>query len=383
MRRTLTSALVAVAASAVALIAAPAAHAQTPTTHDQRAVFVQTNDPTGNSVVAYRRAANGHLTKIATYETLGLGGEIAAAPVDALASQNSLLLDPTHHLLLAVNAGSDTVSAFRVDGTDLHLLSVTPSRGAFPVSLTVHGDTAYVLNAGSDGSIAGFWITPGGLAPIANSRRSLGLANTAVPNFITAPGEVGFSPDGRDLIVTTKANNTIDVFPVLAFRPALHPVVNASAGAVPFSFAFDGNGFLTVTEAGPGAVSTYRLHADGSLQLRSGTVTDGGAAVCWIVNARGFTYVSNTGSSSLSAYRLDASGTAHLVGFVATIAGGAGAPTDNAVTQDQRFLYVLDPANGQLDGFGVQANGHLTAVTTVTGLPAFSGGAGPEGVVAV
>ena len=388
MRRTIISAVAAVGVTGVGLLAAPAAHAAGPQSRSdgQRAVFVQTNDPSGNSVISYRRDGSGHLTKVATFQTQGLGGKITNAPVDALASQGSLVLDTRHDLLLAVNAGSDTVSAFRVRGTDLRLVSVTASRGDFPVSISTYADTAYVLNAGGAGSISGFTLTRGGLVPLPHSTRSLGLSNDPVPNFITAPSQVGFSPDGRALIVPTKLNNTIEVFPVSHGRPAQQPVLNSSNGAVPFSFIFDRHGYLVVTEAGPGAVSTYRLNQDGTLGLRSGTVADGGAAVCWIVSARGFTYVSNTGSSTVSAYRVDRSGNATLAvtptGLVATLAAGKGAPTDSAVTGDEKFVYVLDPANGELEGFAVHSDGTLTAAGTTTGIPAFSAGAGPEGVAA-
>src|SRR5580692_156100 len=84
-----------------------------------RAVFVQTDNPAGNSVVAYRRAADGALTRLASYPTGGLGGALNGSVVDHLASQGSLQLDQAAGLLLAVNAGSNTVSAFAVHGDEL------------------------------------------------------------------------------------------------------------------------------------------------------------------------------------------------------------------------------------------------------------------------
>ena len=45
--------------------------------------------------------------------------------------------------------------------------------------------------------------------------RSLGLGNTNPPDYLHWPGQVGFSPDGRKLIVTTKATTSaIDIFSV-------------------------------------------------------------------------------------------------------------------------------------------------------------------------
>src|SRR5204862_320700 len=85
----------------------------------------------------------------------------------------------------------------------------------FPASVGVHDDLAYVLNSGGAGTVQGFRVTKDGLDSIPGSARSLGLANTDPPNFLTAPGQVGFTPDGRQLIVTTQATGSpIDEFRV-------------------------------------------------------------------------------------------------------------------------------------------------------------------------
>src|SRR5438477_11316805 len=94
------------------------------------AVFVQTNELTGNQIAVYDRGADGTLTRAGTYATGGLGG--AALPgteSDRLASQGSLAFDSEHRLLIAVNAGSDTVSTFRVHGDRLRLTGVVASGG--------------------------------------------------------------------------------------------------------------------------------------------------------------------------------------------------------------------------------------------------------------
>jgi hypothetical protein len=92
-------------------------HAKFDPTDDHRgadhAVFVQTNDPAGNSIVAYARHDDGTLTWAATYPTGGNGARAAGAAVDPLASQSSLVIDNEHGLLLAPNAGSNTVTERR------------------------------------------------------------------------------------------------------------------------------------------------------------------------------------------------------------------------------------------------------------------------------
>jgi len=201
------------------------------------AVFVQTDDAAGNQVVAYDRAGDGSLTLDATYDTGGLGGSLTGSVVDHLASQGSLTYDHRHALLLAVNAGSNTVSVFSVRGDDLGLTQIVGSGGTFPVSVAVHGDLVYVLNAENGGSVQGYRIFFGYLSPIPGSNRALGLDPKATPQFTNTPGQVAFSPDGSQLIVTTKANgNDIDVFSVRHDgRLSWSPTVNSEPGTVPFA----------------------------------------------------------------------------------------------------------------------------------------------------
>ena len=152
--------------------------------------------------------------------------------VDHTASQGSLTDDPRHGLLYAVNAGSDTISVFSVRGDRLALRQVLGSGGAFPVSVAVHGDLVYVLNALNGGSVQGYRVLGGFLARIPGSHRALGLDPNATPQFTTTPGQVAFTPDGAQLVVTTKGNgNDIDVFGVgFGGRLSAKPTVNASRG---------------------------------------------------------------------------------------------------------------------------------------------------------
>ncbi len=82
---------------------------------------------------------------------------------------------------------------------------------------------------------AGVRCSAGPPVPLPGSNRPLGLNPAATPQFTNTPGQVAFSPDGDELIVTTKANgNDIDVFGVgfLGYLSA-GPVVNSEPGTVP------------------------------------------------------------------------------------------------------------------------------------------------------
>src|SRR2546423_3201058 len=176
MKRLMTYA--AALAAAIASAGAQAASADV----GSGAVFVQTNEPSGNRIVVYDRASDGHLTAAGTYATGGNGGvALPGTESDHLASQGSLVYDAHHRLLIAVNGGSDSVSAFRVRGDQLDLGTVVPSGGQFPASIAVHDNVAYVLNAGGTGIVQGFRIDANGLHPIGGSARTLGLANSDPP----------------------------------------------------------------------------------------------------------------------------------------------------------------------------------------------------------
>jgi 6-phosphogluconolactonase (cycloisomerase 2 family) len=381
-RRLVRRALVVSTAAAMSL-AVPAAAASA-NDHDPRgsgAVFVQLNGETGNAIAAYPRGRDGLVGGPTVYPTGGLGGTEVDAPLDALASQASLVLDREHRMLLAVNAGSDTLTTFSVDGARLSEASVVPSGGEFPASIAVHHDLVYVLNAGGGGSISGFRITHGSLVPLAGSTRSLGLGNANPPLFISAPGQVGFSQDGRTLVVTTKNHNQLLTFPVdkQTGLPAASPMVTASAGAVPFSFVVDPRGTLHVTEAGTGKVSSYSVNRDGSLSLLGSSASNGAAALCWNVLAGRTVYGVNAGSSSISAWTVRGRGAAELVAPVAATTGAGS--IDIAASRNERFLYVQEAVAGTVGVYEVSRDGSLQRIQTVTGLPAFTT-TGMEGIAA-
>jgi hypothetical protein len=339
-------------------------------------VFVQNDSTTGNQIVAYDRAPNGTLTQAGTYATGGVGGVLAGSVVDHLASQGSLTYDRRHGLLYAVNAGSNTVSVFGVIGDRLFLRQILPSGGTFPVSVTVHDDLVYVLNARDGGSVQGYRELFGFVFPIAHSQRSLALPAVTTPEFVSTPGQVAFTPDGSQLVVTTKANgNSVDVFGVrVDGRLSLEPVANPEPGTVPFAVDFDAAGHLVVTEAGTNAVATFSLASNGTITPIDSKLT-GQAATCWIVQANGAFYASNAGSGSLSAFQSSLAGTLTPLGTTSTDAGSV----DAATTPDGRFLYVQTGAAGLVDAFSVNANGSLTPLGSI----AVPNGVGGEGIVAL
>jgi 6-phosphogluconolactonase (cycloisomerase 2 family) len=368
----------AVAAAAATLMATAGSAAARQHAHDLGqlgsggAVFVQTDALTGNSIAVYDRNRGGTLTAAGTYATGGNGGQLTGSVVDHLASQDSLVYNAAAGELFAVNAGSDTVSVFGVDGDHLHLRQVIGSGGSFPASVAVHGDLVYVLNSAGEGQIQGFRLAGGLLHPIAGSGRSLGLVPDATPQFVNTAGDIAFSPDGSRLLVTTKANtDAIDVFAVGASgRPSAAPVVNSEPGAVPFALAFEGSNQVDVGEAGADAVASFGLNGDGTLTPLTSVATTQ-AATCWLVADGPWLFAGNAGSGTESSVLSSASGALSLVDTTPTDPG----TVDAATSPRGRYLYVQTGANGIVDEFRVGLGGSLTGLGSVT-VPDAAGGEG-------
>jgi 6-phosphogluconolactonase (cycloisomerase 2 family) len=392
MKRLLSSALVSLPVGAIGVAVAgvaPPSFAAAPASasvHAGRAVFVQTDDLRRNAIVEFRRDADGHLTRVGKVLTGGRGGVEQDVPLDSLASQDSLTYDADHRLLFAVNAGSNTVTSFRVTGAHLRRIQTVRSGGVFPVSASAAHDRLFILNAGGSGNVTGYRITPSGaLTRMAGASRDLGLSNAARPEFITAPADITQTRDGNHVVVTTKANNTVDVLNVTRGRLSA-PVKNTAASAVPFAVSFDSHGRLAVANAGDSSVSTYRLNADGTLDTITAGTQDGQAALCWLVGTGETFFGGNAGSSTISAFAVDGAGSVSLTGtpdgVVAHTGGGSGGTIDLAITSDERFLYVENSFAGNVEGYRIRHDHTLALVDTAGGLPQFNGH-GMEGLVAL
>jgi 6-phosphogluconolactonase len=333
------------------------------------AVYTASNDAAGNAVLVFDRLADGALVPGGSIATGGLGSGAG------LGNQGALVLTSDERWLLAVNAGSDSVSVLGVGESSLALADVAASGGIQPISVTTYRDLVYVLNAGSE-SIAGFRLDPNGhLAPLTGSIQPLGGSGNG-------PAEIGFSPDGNFLVVTEKNANAIAVFPVGSDGLAGAPLVQPSVGTTPFGFAFGKRGQLLVSEAAGGAAgasteSSYELGSDGVLTPISAAAPDNQSANCWTAiapNGR-FAYVTNTGSGSISGYGIDFGGHIALLDDDGVTAITGGSPIDLAFAQNGQFLYALAAgATDTLAAFHVQADGSLAALPFVDGLPGSANG---------
>src|SRR4051812_7573297 len=158
------------------------------------ALYTQTNDPSGNVVQKFDRSAKGQLTPAGTFPTGGAG----------LASlggrQGAVELSDDEAFVYAVNAGSDTVTTFRVTADGLQSIGSVASGGSAPISLDERDGRVYVLNSGGTPNLTAFASgIDGTLTPIAGGTRDLPGADGAA--------QVSITPDGHRLVVSERVAN--------------------------------------------------------------------------------------------------------------------------------------------------------------------------------
>jgi 6-phosphogluconolactonase (cycloisomerase 2 family) len=401
--------LLVVAAAAMAAVALPASAAAKKPAKKAKAkvvgrVYTETNNPSNNQVLVFDRLSNGGLREVQAVDTGGAGGvqfQPGCAPTcPQLDTQGEVALTPDGHLLFAVNAGSNSITSFRATHKGLKPVSVVSSQGPFPNSLTLHRNLLYVLDSGSSAgppNIAGFRFSRNGkLKPIARSVQP--LVGGAIPGL---PRQVGFDNSGKVLMVTLLAtmggpppaggtSNTIDTFRVSKNGVAGPGTARNSTSPFPFGFAFDSRNQAIVSQVKqltgpPGDTASYKVSHSGAISPIDTKSTNGNAP-CWVaITTNGhYAYVVNTGGgapggATVAEYKLARSGKLTPLGNTPP-SSSEFALTDDALSHDNKFLYVLSPLesgsssmpgpNSHIDVFAVHHNGSLTLVSTSANVPA-------------
>jgi 6-phosphogluconolactonase (cycloisomerase 2 family) len=348
------------------LVAALAAQGSAHASGDAGAVYSITNSPINNEILIYTRAGDGSLHAAGAVATGGTGTG------SGLGSQSALALSDDQRWLFAVNAGSNSLSVFRVASHGrLALVQVVASGGTMPTSVAARNGLVYVLNAGVPNNVSGFRVdSRGRLTPIDNSIGALGAPSTA-------PAQVGFSEDGGTLIVTERSTNSITTFAIDGDGLLDGPYVTPSAGPTPFGFAVTKRNTLLVSEAGTGGgASTYTIGDTPQIDPASSMLMTGQRAACWAVvtkNGR-YGYVSNAGTGNVSGFRIHQDGTAALLDADGVTAVTGGNPTDMALSHNSQYLYVRVAALGTIAIFRVGTDGSLAPVASNVALPSSAAG---------
>ncbi|KAI0558151.1 Cytochrome cd1-nitrite reductase-like protein [Gracilaria domingensis] len=384
-------------------------------------VYAMSNNVTANTIVVYARRPDGTIQLLDPGLRTGGKGAVLnlGAGFDPLFSAFSVVITSDNRFVLAVNAGSSSVSVFRVlPDFSLRLVHVEPVPGFGPNTIAVSGNIVYVASSDADGefesvssqkgALFGFVMASSGrLVPLPRSRRLLTFR----------PSGIQFSPDRKSLVVSdlftsvnaieTGSVEEIVVFSVseigfLSSAPvssaASSELGNAEGRNLPSAIGFEivvsrGVQYVVVPEvrslAGPdgmdpldqaASVSTWRLDAESQLtpvQLDvpvGSSVTSGQMDSCWIMFSDDVSnfWVANTPSDSISAFSFD-KGVATLEEEVAATGTS---PVDLWLSRDSKFLYQLFA--GSVGVFEIGEGGSLTQIQNPMNVPVLD----PQGIVA-
>jgi 6-phosphogluconolactonase len=365
------------------------------------AVYTTSNDPSGNSVIVFTRAANGTLTQRKVVSTGGKGIK-GTAPFGfpIVDSSGSVNLTSDGKLLFVVNAGDNSVSSFQITASGPKLVARVSSHGKLPISLTSSGDLLYVVNETSQNIFGWKFSSTGKLTPIAGSDRKLtAVTPKGKKDKVGVTAGIGFANSGGVIVVTQRGlprtYGEIDTFVISKSGAAAASQAVATPGIPnPFGFSawgkqiFVSNAGFVATPSGAmpnpedptqfnGTAATYNVSSTGKVKLVKNTSTNGRAA-CWLVVSKDGTwaYASNTlsdsvpdtftGKGGVSVMSIGHGGkmTLHAQGS----AGGMGFPSDEALSSNSRYLYVVDPfimgGPSHIDVFKVGSNGSITHIQT-------------------
>lgn len=369
------------------------------------AVYTMSNAREGNVVVAFSRAPDGRLTRAGDFPTGGTGSGsfedtangLVLASTEVEASPNNL--SGNGKFLFATNAGSNSITVFRVEKEGLRTVEVQESGGEKPVSVSIANGLLYVLHSGETNddlipenctsgalpTITGFRVaSDGSLSPIAGSTRTLS------EDPFSGCAQVSFAPGGDVLVVSEReaevlpgqTDNEMDdagdegvlvTFTVNADGTLGNKQIFDATGEGPFGFTFTRTGTLVLTEqqdgpAGPGrgTASTYAVGSDGTLTPTSGSVGNGGTDTCWFVvtnNGKLAFAASFFPDARISSYRVGSDGSLSLIQAVAADTNTGTA--DLALSRNGKFLYNINAFEGTISAFEVGNDGSLTQIQTI------------------
>jgi 6-phosphogluconolactonase len=336
---------------------------QEPTNDTASAVYVQTN-AAPNEVIAFRRTDDGSLDRIGSVAT---GGEGDGTP--HLQSQGSVTLTGDGQYLLVTNAASDDLSVFSVAADGSIELRERVHTGSTPRSVAERNGLVVVLNTGEPG-LASFRLDAEGITAVEGDSQTLDPSDAD-------PAQVAFSPDGSMVVITQRGTDSIVTYELTAEGTFGASSEIASEGPTPYGFAFTSGGTLVVTEAfgaekGAAAASSYALE-DGSLVVRTSSVSNGRSEICWAVVTPDdrFAFTTNFADGAVSRYAIASDGSLSLEDATAGISvDGMPGLRDEDITSDGRFLYAIDADGGRIYGWTVDADGSLELVGSWDELPA-------------
>ncbi|KAJ5115822.1 hypothetical protein N7456_000170 [Penicillium angulare] len=330
-----------------------------------KALYVQSNEQQ-NYVISIPIGSDGKLYGGIATLTNGMGSDIidgttnAPAESDALSSQSSVFV--IDDLVFAVNAGSNTLSMFKIDTSDPSKISMVGESaaipGEFPVTVTASTKrkTACVGYTGAKAGVSCAKFTEHGLQQM-KAVLDFELNQTTPPVGPTnTVAQVFFAASDTRLVTTVKGDpttNNTGFISVLAFQDSdssmfqSHDVRSSLPGtAVLFGgVEIPHTSELFITDASFGATALNLNTVTDRVSLKNKIVIENQQATCWATysRARGSVFVTDAALDRLIEIKADGSK------ILSTLNLTNGDPGLTELKAVGRFVYALSPGNGTIE----------------------------------
>lgn len=333
-----------------------------------RKVFVLGNEAANNTIYSFNWTENGDLSTSKAFSTGGAGTG------NPLRSHGSLVTTPDGKFLLAVNAGSSSISVFSISGDELVLTDNQAVSGANPVSITTGNGLVYVLHTGGNGGLTGFSL---------GSLGKLSVINGAQVSFGSAglnPIQVAFSGDFKGLMVTNRDSASISYYSLNTDGTIAGNSSFTTAGAAPCGISpSSSNSFLVAQQRADSVgvlhleIGTSGISQVGSSFYRQTGISGAVPAILSVPNGK-FHYLLNDFNSSISLYTINPANRQPFL-FKQVAAVTPPQPVGIACSKDSRFLFVLSEAYRNISGYAIDPNsGFLDSKRPIGSLPASATG---------
>jgi 6-phosphogluconolactonase len=252
---------------------------------------------------------------------------VTATPPKTGLNPLSMVMDSKGKFVFVANQGSNSVSAFSVDGSTGLLTEITGSpfaTAAGPSGLATTGNTLFVANQGA-GTVSVYTIdqSSGNLTQASGSPFAAG----------TSPTALDVDSSGKFLYVADQATNSLLAFSV-GGSGQLSSISGSpvAAGTAPVNVRVIGSS-VYVANSGSGNVSGYSIGGSGALTAISGSPFSAGANPVYIASDKSGTpvFVANQGSNNISEFQVGGGGALTAVSGspFATVVGNPSAIASN------------------------------------------------------
>ena len=349
------------------------------------AVYAGTNDAQENGLVAYGRKPDGTLAFIGEYLSGGAGGRLnTGGPVDPLISAHSVL-NVDNRFVLQINAGSNTVSSFRVNKDfSLTLIGVVPSDGFGPDTIAVRDGVVYVANVSNNGVFTGPQDQVGNLVAFTLHRETGYLQEIpgSKRQLVGRPSDVAIAPSGRSLVVSI-------------YNAGSTAISDSAAAAELESFDIVRPGFLTPSPVS--AITSTQRNNDQNRNLPGAIAIaireSSGHQVVVVTESREFLAngqpapLSQFQTGSVSTFDLDGSGLLRPISLdVPTSSEITTGPTNTSTSscwisfdKDGRTFWVVSASSSIISSFRFNEDGSVEEINSraATGEPVNPDAANP------